>query len=248
MGYYMSALVAGGLTGRIGWRSSPMSSAGAGRSAGSRSCRSRAASSSIGRCRIFRGRRAREAPAFGGRCRTQASCGRPPSGARSSFVFVGTFSYVTYRLERPPFGYGTVAGSAVFGLWILGFTTPVVGRIVDRVGWRRVAGGSAALCAVGLLITLPSQIVGVVLGLAAVALGNFAGVMAAQIGVSDASVVDRGAASAVFFSFYYASGALGGYLPGLAWQAWRWNGVAPHRFWRAPTAGLALVRPRHDQG
>ena len=70
-------------------------------------------------------------------------------GSAFFFVFVGTFSYVTYRFERPPFGYGTVASSAVFGLWILGFTTPIVGRVVDRVGWRRVAGGSAALCAGG---------------------------------------------------------------------------------------------------
>jgi len=165
-------------------------------------------------------------------------------GSAFFFVFVGTFSYVTYRLERPPFGYGTVASSAVFGLWILGFTTPLLGRVVDRVGWKAVAGGSAALCVAGLLITLSSQIVGVVTGLAAVALGNFAGVMAAQIGVSEASKVDRGAASAVFFSVYYASGALGGYLPGLAWQTWHWSGVALVGVGVLLLAGFALVGGR----
>jgi len=30
----------------------------------------------------------------------------------------------------------------------------------------------------------------------------------------------------MYFSVYYASGALGGYLPGLAWQRWQWSGVA----------------------
>ena len=248
MGYYMSALVAGGLTGRIGvalltdvvgWRWA----------IGGLAILPLAGSVILHRSLPDLPRPARAGGSGLRRQVTNASVLRAAVvGSTFFFVFVGTFSYVTYRLERPPFGYGTVAGSAVFGLWILGFTTPIVGRVVDRVGWRRVAGASAALCAAGLLITLPSQIVGVVVGLAAVALGNFAGVMAAQIGVSDASKVDRGAASAVFFSFYYASGALGGYLPGLAWQAWHWNGVALAGFGVLLLAGLALVVPRQDQG
>ena len=54
----------------------------------------------------------------------------------------------------------------------------------------------------------------------------FAGVTAAQLGVSESTATDRGLASALYFSLYYGAGALGGYLPGLAWQAWGWNGVA----------------------
>lgn len=142
------------------------------------------------------------------------------------FTFVGTFSYVTYRLERPPFGYGTAVGSLVFVLWLLGATTPIVGRIVDRIGWRRVVGAALALSAVGLLLTFPSSIAVIVVGLAAFTLANFAGVTAAQVGIAEATDVDRGAASAVYYSMYYASGSLGGYLPGLAWQAWHWNGIA----------------------
>jgi YNFM family putative membrane transporter len=248
MGYYMSALVAGGLTGRVGvalvtdvvgWRWAigglailPLASS------------------------VILHRSLPELPrperAGGSGLLRQVTNPRvlraAVVGSAFFFVFVGTFSYVTYRLQRPPFDYGPVASSAVFGLWILGFTTPVVGRIVDRVGWRAVAGASVALCAVGLVVTLPSQIASLVLGLAVVALANFAGVMAAQIGVSEASTVDRGAASAVFFSFYYACGALGGYLPGLAWQAWRWNGVALAGIGVLLLAGLALLNSRHDQG
>jgi len=33
-------------------------------------------------------------------------------------------------------------------------------------------------------------------------------------------------ASAVYFTLYYAGGALAGFVPGLAWQAWEWPGVA----------------------
>ena len=247
MGYYLSALVAGGLTGRIGvalltdvvgWRWAIGG----------------LAILPLAGCIILHRSLPdlpRPARAGGSGLRRQVTNPRvlraAAVGSAFFFVFVGTFSYVTYRFEQPPFGYGPVASSAVFGLWILGFTTPIVGRIVDRVGWKRVAGGAAALSAVGLVVTLPSQIVGVVIGLAALALGNFAGVMAAQIGVSEASKVDRGAASAVFFSLYYASGALGGYLPGLAWQAWRWNGVALVGIGVLALAGLVVVTSRYDQ-
>ena len=46
-----------------------------------------------------------------------------------------------------------------------------------------------------------------------------------QAAVDAASSVDRGAASAVYFSLYYGFGAVGGYVPGLAWQEWHWDGV-----------------------
>ncbi len=53
----------------------------------------------------------------------------------------------------------------------------------------------------------------------------FAGYTAAQLGVGDVARTDRGAASAFYFSAYYATGALGAYLPGLAWERWGWGGI-----------------------
>lgn len=163
------------------------------------------------------------------------------------FTFVGTFSYVTYRLERPPFGYGTAVGSLIFVLWLLGGVTPFVGRLVDRIGWRPVVGVSLAVCAGGLVLTFPSSIVVIVIGLAAFTLANFAGVTAAQVGIAEATDVDRGAATAVYYSLYYASGALGGYLPGLAWQAWHWNGVALVGLSVLSVGAITLVSG-YDQG
>jgi MFS transporter, YNFM family, putative membrane transport protein len=113
----------------------------------------------------------------------------------------------------------------VFCLWLLGAATPLVGRIVDRVGWRPMGAVAVALCASGSLLTLPAHISTLAVGLAVFALGNFSGVTAAQIGVATSTQVDRGAASAVYFSCYYAFGSLGAYLPGLAWQSWGWSGV-----------------------
>ena len=68
---------------------------------------------------------------------------------------------------------------------------------------------------------------------------------AAQLGVAASTRVDRGAASAIYFSVYYTVGAAAAYVPGLAWEAWAWPGVA--------VLGLAVVgaaarRPGQLQG
>ena len=148
------------------------------------------------------------------------------SGCAFVFTFVGVFSYVTFRLEEPPFGWDTAQTGLVFSLWALGGLVPFAGQLAERTGWGRLALGSLGLAAAGVALSFSDAAAVLVLGLAAVALANFAGVMAAQLGVSEATVVDRGVASAVYFSIYYTVSALGGYVPGLAWEAWGWNGVA----------------------
>jgi predicted MFS family arabinose efflux permease len=69
-------------------------------------------------------------------------------------------------------------------------------------------------------------------------------VTAAQLGVSEATDTDRGLASAMYFSSYYVAGALGGWLPGLAWESGGWEAVALTVFaaYAVALAGLALTR------
>jgi YNFM family putative membrane transporter len=148
------------------------------------------------------------------------------AGSAFVFTFVGTFSYVTFRLDEPPFDFGTAEISLVFLLWLLGGLVPFAGRLAERIGWRRLALAALALAAGGLVVTLPDALAAIVIGLAAVTLANFAGVMSAQLGVAESTAVDRGVASAVYFSIYYTASAVGGYVPGLAWEAWGWAGVA----------------------
>ena len=69
----------------------------------------------------------------------------------------------------------------------------------------------------------------------------FTGYTATQLGVSDVARVDRGAATALYFGIYYARGALGAYLPGLAWQEWGWGGVASTGLVALVVAAVAIV-------
>lgn len=148
------------------------------------------------------------------------------AGGSAFFTFVGVFSFITYRLEEPPFHFGVTANSLLFTLWIFGAVGPLAGRLADRVGWQRVVFPALLLAGVGVATSIAMPLPVIVLGLALVALGMFSTVTAAQMGVAHATTVDRGVASAVYFSVYYGAGALGGYLPGLTWQAWGWPGVS----------------------
>jgi YNFM family putative membrane transporter len=146
-------------------------------------------------------------------------------GAGLFFSFVGVFSYAEYRLQRPPFSLGTTASSLIFLLWLLGGVGPLAGRVAERFGWRRVALVAVSLATCGALLTLPASLPTMCVGLALLTVGMFAGATSAQLGVASATRDDQGVASAFYFSAYYTAGALGGYIPGLAWQTFRWDGV-----------------------
>jgi YNFM family putative membrane transporter len=231
MGYYVSSLVAGGLLGRlgvalasavVGWRWA------------------------IGALVVFplaaaiamRGALPEPPPPVRGdgalrHLLNRRLLGVALAGGALFFTFVGTFTYVTYRLEAPPFSYSLSAASLVFLLWLSGLAGPLSGRAADRVGWHRVTAAMIAVSSVGLLLTLSDSLPLLVLGLGLVAAAMFTGYTATQLGVGDVARADRGSASALYFTTYYGAGALGAYIPGLAWERWGWSGVA--------TVGLATL-------
>ncbi len=230
MGYYVAALVAGGLVGRVGvalltaatdWRVAlgllallPLAST------------------------LLMRRRLPEEPSAGRRTtplslRGAARVLRNPTliaatlaGSSLFFAFMGAFSYIDFRLERPPFSLAPSITGLVFLVWVMGAAGPAAGRLADRRGWPGVALGGLALAATGIGLSLVDVLPLVLVGLALITLGNFSGVTAAQLGVAAATAQDRGLASALYFSTYYVAGSFGSYLPGLAFERWEWPGVA----------------------
>jgi YNFM family putative membrane transporter len=242
MGYYVTALVSGGLVGRVGV--AVLASAVGWRWAiGLLACLPLAAAGLMQRSLIDLPRTAPTAGTvrgLGRQLRNRQLIRATIVGGTFFFVFVGTFSYVVYRLERPPFGLGTAAGSLVFLLWVMGAFAPTIGRLSDRVGWGRLAMLALCLSAAGLALSLPGLLPTLVAGLALITLANFGGVTAAQLGVAAAADEERGAATAVYFTVYYLAGALGGYVPGLAWERFGWSGVAATGFVAVTLAAAAL--------
>jgi len=245
MGYYVSSLVAGGLVGRlgvalasavVGWRVA----------IGALAVLPLAAAIWM-RSGLPESVLPRRGGGIAQHLRNVRLLGVAVGAGALFFTFVGAFTYITYRLEQPPFSYSAAAASLVFALWLVGLVGPVAGRLAERIGWRRLAYGTIALSASGLLLTLSDVLPVLVLGLAFVAAAMFAGVTAAQLGVGEVASVDRGAATALYFSIYYGSGALGAYVPGHAWQAWGWGGVAAVGLIALATAvvGIAIAGGGH---
>lgn len=160
------------------------------------------------------------------------------------FAFVGMFSYVDYRLERPPFSYPTGRSGLIFLLWLTGVFGPLAGRLAERVGWRKVGRAAVVVATCGVVLSIPAFLPTLVVGLALVTLAMFSGATATQLGVGRLTRKNRGLASALYFSSYYAAGALGAYVPGLAWQAWHWDGVSAIALVSLATAmtAIALIR------
>ena len=145
MGWYVGALVLGGLVGRVGvalatglvgWRAAsaalavlPLAAAVA----------MRGGLEDVGAPE--RSERPLRAHRLGARSSRSTAV-----GSTLFFAFVGTFTYVVYRLEEPPFDLSLSTASLVFLLWIGGATGPLAGRLAERYGWRRLArGGGGAV-------------------------------------------------------------------------------------------------------
>jgi YNFM family putative membrane transporter len=227
MGYYLTALVAGGLLGRVGVA---LSAAVVGWRVPLVALAALPAASAVVMWRTLPDAPAQARSGRGGHAllallRNRQVLTATGTGAGAFLAFVGVFSYVTFRLEAPPFDWTDTASGLVFVLWVLGGLGPVAGRFTDRFGWRAVALAMLSCVAVGVLLSLADSLVTLIPALALITAGMFCGVTAAQIGIATASESDRGTATAIYFSAYYAAGALGGYLPGLAWEAWSWPGV-----------------------
>jgi YNFM family putative membrane transporter len=223
MGWYMGSLIAGGLVGRLGvallasvtgWRVA------------------------LGVLAVFplaavvvMVRGLPPAPPVGRAAREGAIANRrviaaAMTGPSLFFVFVGVFSYIGFRLEAEPFNLSPTAASLVFGLWIVGAVAPVAGRFAERVGWAQVAMIGVFAASAGVALSVPDWLPATVTGLALVTVGMFTVVTAAPIGVGGAQGVRPGSASALYYSIYYTSGAVGAFLPGLAWQSSGWAGVS----------------------
>jgi YNFM family putative membrane transporter len=227
MGYYISALVAGGVVARVGvglatplvgWRVA---------------LGALAVLPALGALVMIRTlpeapthpTSARRRTALGGVLRNRQVRLAALAAGGLFFAFVSVFSYATFRLEDPPFGWSSGVTSLVFVLWAMGGLGPAAGTLADRLGWHRVTLLAVAAATIAVALSIPASPFTFVPALAILAGAMFCGVTAAQIGVTSAATHDRGLASSLYFSAYYASGAAAAFLPGLVWEARGWGGI-----------------------
>ena len=142
------------------------------------------------------------------------------------FSLVGSFTYVNLYLTEPPFGLSAAGLANLFAVYLLGVVvTPLAGRLIVRHGFLKAVLSTLALSACGLLLTLLPTLVAVVLGLALSSCGVFICQSATISHIADNVTEGRSLATGIYYLSYYAGGAAGAWVAGLAYEGWNWGGA-----------------------
>lgn len=142
------------------------------------------------------------------------------------FAFQATFTYLPFRLARPPFSFS----STLIGLSYLTYTAGVFSS--SFAGWFRHRASlrigfvvGFALAIVGNLLALAPGFGVVALGLLVLCFGNWL-VQGMAVGyVATAARTDRAGANALYLTLYYLGGSLGAYLPGTLFDRFGYGAV-----------------------
>ncbi|MEP6801394.1 MAG: MFS transporter [Acidobacteriota bacterium] len=147
-------------------------------------------------------------------------------GGAVFFCFIGIFTYLPYYLTAPPFHLSTAFVSGIYLVYIAGiFTSIASGRLSHRFGGRRVMAVGLVIAALGVTGTLVRSVPAIVGSLVVLCVGMFTVQSTAPAFVNSNARSGKGAAGALYVSFYYVGATFGSILPGLAWQLWGWPGV-----------------------
>ncbi|WP_353248856.1 MFS transporter [Salinisphaera sp. T31B1] len=140
--------------------------------------------------------------------------------------FVSLYNYIGYRLAGPPFRMSQSAIGSIFVVYLLGIAASAIfGRLADRYGRAPALVSAFALMCAGLACMWPNSLVMIVLGLALVTTGFFAGHSVASGWVGPLAETGKGQAAGLYLLAYYLGSSVVGSLGGVFWQAAGWSGV-----------------------
>jgi predicted MFS family arabinose efflux permease len=173
------------------------------------------------------------------------------------FCFVTLFTYINFYLAAPPFDLSAAWLGSLFVSYLFGvFSTPLVGRLISRLGRRGLVLSAFACWAAGLLLTLIPHLAPILVGLILAACSGFICQAVSTGYVAYAATQARSSAVGLYVTAYYLGGSIGAVIGGLAWHAAGWFGCVAlvcamlavmaalvMRFWDEP--GAITIRGRN---
>ncbi len=142
------------------------------------------------------------------------------------FNFIATFTYLSFHLAAPPYGFSSALLGTVFFTYLAGAAaTLMAGRAIGRFGRRRFMLGVIVVWAVGALLALAHPVTFILAGLTLCAA---CGLLCQAVSTGYVTLTAReGRSSAVglYVSTFYIGGSIGAFLPGLAWESAGWPAV-----------------------
>jgi YNFM family putative membrane transporter len=161
-------------------------------------------------------------------------------------AFVGMYNAIGFRLAAPPLSLSPQLASLVFVAYAIGaFTSAGVGRFARK---RRVMVVTLTLAALGAVVTIPANIVLVVIGFA-VFTAAFFGAHATASAWTNLAAPDKGPASGLYSGSYYAGAFVGGTVGTGIYAAWGWTSlvVAVVAWLSVAAAGVLLADRRNTR-
>jgi YNFM family putative membrane transporter len=139
------------------------------------------------------------------------------------FGFIGVFTYVGFVLMRAPHMLSMGALGLVFLVFLPSMvTTPLAGRVTDRLGPGVTVPASLGLALVGLAMMLAPNLVLIVSGMTLVGVGTFFAQAVATGHVGRVARGDKAAASGLYLSSYYCGGLVGAAVIGQLFDLFGW--------------------------
>ena len=154
--------------------------------------------------------------------------------------FVAVYNYAGYRLEAPPYALDQAQEGLIFTLYLLGTaSSTLAGTLADRIGRAPMMALGLGVALLGAGATLFAPLTAVVLGIALVTVGFFAGHGVASGTVGGFAGANKAQAASLYLLSYYAGSSVLGTVGGVFWSAAGWPGVAG--FVAALFAGAAAL-------
>jgi YNFM family putative membrane transporter len=142
-------------------------------------------------------------------------------------AFICTYNYIGFRLAAPPFSLDQTRIGLIFTLYLLGAaSSTIMGDLAARIGRRRVLWIALAIGLVGVVVTLPDNLITAVLGVALVTWSFFGAHSIASSWVGLRVNEGRAQAAALYLFFYYVGSSFNGWMGGVAYERFGWDGVA----------------------
>jgi MFS transporter, YNFM family, putative membrane transport protein len=156
--------------------------------------------------------------------------------------FVALYNYLGFRLSAAPFNLPQTLISLLFLAYLAGtWSAAQAGVLAARFGRRRVLLLALAGMVAGVLLTLSTVLLIVLIGLLVATAGFFAGHAVASGWTGTEATIGRAQASSLYNLFYYAGSSLFGWLGGVFFVTWGWVGTAAMITFMAVLAGVLAV-------
>ncbi|MBB2890520.1 MFS transporter [Flexivirga oryzae] len=138
--------------------------------------------------------------------------------------FVSLYNMLGFRLSAAPFNLPDAVVGAIFLMYLSGtVTAAVAGRIAERFGRSRVLLASEVVMLLGLVLTLPSDLPVVLVGVLLFTAGFFAAHAIASGWVGLLAREHRAEASSLYLFAYYLGSSVLGACAGLAFSGGGWG-------------------------